>query len=217
MLSQEVSSNQKEIHPKLEEVVKRHLDAEYQRPIRARSKASFKRLESEFLVSEQALIFDSGCGTGESTVSLARQYPECSVLGIDKSLVRLQKSAKMGELPGNCFFVRADLVDIWRLALEASWKLKRHFIFYPNPWPKKKHLLRRWHAHPVFPQVLELGGELIMRSNWRIYAEEWARSLELITGKLSAVELIEPLEPCSAFERKYQRSGHELFQVSLSV
>jgi hypothetical protein len=50
-------------------------------------------------------------------------------------------------------FVRADLVDYWRLLAEAGIGLARHYILYPNPWPKIGHLARRWHAHPVFPFV----------------------------------------------------------------
>ena len=88
-----------------------------------------------------------------------------------------------------------------------------NFILYPNPWPKQKHLKRRWHAHPVM-SILPLISEYIeLRTNWRVYGEEFSARLFKLTGSLINLEKIYPNEPISAFEKKYLESNHDLFRL----
>ena len=79
---------------------------------------------------------------------------------------------------------RADLIDVLPLLVEKKIKAYKQFIFYPNPWPKKKLLQRRFHAHPIFLCFLELGGELELRSNWEIYIKEFEYALKFSYGIL---------------------------------
>lgn len=180
--------------------------------------AAFEKLETLLQRPVEGLVLDSGCGTGESTRLIARAFPDSLVLGVDKSLARLQR-AGAGSFPhreGNAVWLRADLTTFWRLALRAGWRLERHYILYPNPWPKPSALQRRWHAHPVFPDLLRLGGRLEMRCNWEIYALEFARAVNRVLGCH-----VVPREPAaspvlSPFERKYRASGHQLYSVVVS-
>ena len=61
--------------------------------------------------------------------------------------------------------------------MRQNGQFKSTLFLYPNPWPKKKHLGRRWHGAPVFPALVKLGGELEMRSNWQTYLDEFALAL----------------------------------------
>ena len=121
-------------------------------------------------------MLDSGCGTGASTRALARAHPDCLVIGVDKSVARLGRTGASAfpHREGNAVWLRAELSSFWRLALQAGWALERHYLLYPNPWPKPGQLQRRWHGHPVFPELLRLGGRLELRCNWEIYALEFA-------------------------------------------
>ena len=210
-----VQSNQSEIHEDLAKVLHRHLSQTYQRPISAAAKAQFKDVEKRLGERTNSLILDSGCGNGISSCNLAEQFPESFVLGIDKSAFRLSHKKNV---PRNCLLIRAELVDFWRLAEEARWKLQRHYLLYPNPWPKRKHLMRRWHAHPVFPSLLALGGRLELRSNWKCYVEEFSESLHL-TGKNGAEvkEVVVGNAPISPFERKYRASDHALYSSKIDL
>lgn len=107
--------------------------------------------------ANRRLILDSGCGTGRSTLAMARLMPSCDVVGVDKSLVRLQRTEVYRRYRGippaldNAFLVRADLVDFWRLCLHHRIYPTHHFLLYPNPFPKQKSLKVRpptppWHA-----------------------------------------------------------------------
>jgi len=50
-----------------------------------------------------------------------------------------------------------------------------------------------------------------LRTNWRVYAEEFALALD-IAGVANISEAFVPEEPLTPFERKYQASGHELWR-----
>lgn len=165
---------------------------------------------------ESPLLLDAGCGTGESALRLAQRYPDHFVFGVDQSADRLGRQ-KTQALPDNLCLVRADLVDFWRLLAEQKVRLSKHFMLYPNPWPKKKHLGRRWHGHPVFPVCLALGGELECRSNWRVYIEEMAWALSRLSGQSVLLEDLLPEQPLTPFEHKYQRSGHGLWRCRVDL
>lgn len=161
------------------------------------------------------MILDSGCGTGESTQRLAGLHPDHLVIGVDQSLARLGKSGvDCGVLRhDNWLLARAELATFWRLMYGAGLKLEKHLLLYPNPWPKPGHLQRRWHAHPVFPWLLALGGEIELRCNWEIYALEFAAAVQIATGVHVGVDQIEPEQGTSPFEAKYLGRGHTLYSV----
>ena len=161
----------------------KHSEARFNRPIAGHTYDAFQSAAKYVAVDGRPIILDSGCGVGESTINLAQQHRDCLVIGIDQSEHRLQKNPYYngeGGLADNILLLRADCVDFWRLALEADWLLQKHYLLYPNPWPKKSHIKRRWHGHPVLPSLLQLGGELELRSNWQIYIDEFAKALEIL-------------------------------------
>jgi tRNA G46 methylase TrmB len=197
----------------------RHAAVPWNQPLHRPTVEAFEALQECLADGEGGLILDSGCGTGESTRLLAARFPECLVVGVDKSLVRLQKTS-VSSFPhreNNAVWLRAELASFWRLALAAGWRLERHYLFYPNPWPKPGQLQRRWHAHPVFPVLLRLGGRLEMRSNWKVYAQEFAFAVGRLTGSAVQAHVLDRAKPVSPFERKYRNSGHDIYQVIYST
>ena len=215
--SSEVVSKQVGPHRQLANNVQKHLASTYRSPVPQHTRSIYLDLKSQGIIGTSPLVLDSGCGTAESTLKLANSFPGCTVIGIDKSEKRLAKTLQKVELPSNCHIIRADLVGFWQLLLKDKISLKAHNIFYPNPWPKPGHFKRRWHGHPVFPTLLSLGGLLELRSNWRVYVEEFAWAVELATGQSAEVEVISPSEMCSPFERKYSKSKHSLYRYRLLV
>lgn len=71
--------------------------------------------------------------------------PHCDVIGIDKSVSRLERTLAYringGVMKGveNALLLRADLVDFWRLCLAEKMFPEYHFVLYPNPYPRPKH------------------------------------------------------------------------------
>jgi tRNA (guanine-N7-)-methyltransferase len=217
--SREVDSVQQAPHERLHEVVRRHLEREWREPLSDHSRVAYERVAARLRAAGGRLWFDSGCGTGESTLALAARAPDRLVVGIDKSAARLGRRLDDGLVGSlrNVLFVRAELGAFWRIAAAAGLRLERHFLLYPNPWPKRTQLKRRWHAHPAFAPLLALGGVLELRSNWRVYAQEMCEGLA-VAGREARIDSVAIDEAgLSPFERKYRASGHALWRVSADL
>lgn len=226
--SRRVESGQTDIHPHLADVVAKHFRHPFRRPLGPLAQAACREALAGW-DGRAPLLLDAGCGVGISTYRLARAHPTHWVMGVDQSADRLAR-IKGEAAPDNAVLVRADLVDFWRalgahLASQGV-SLDRHYLLYPNPWPKIGHLQRRWHGHPVFPSLLALGGRLECRSNWSVYVEELAAALDQAAAAgwigldadgvtQSAVSLALPDgEALTPFERKYALSGHGLYRLT---
>jgi tRNA (guanine-N7-)-methyltransferase len=213
-----ISSAQEAPHRDLEALVRRHIAHPFRKPIIDYNRAAF----ATALAAREAcqpgapLILDAGCGVGWSTQRIAELYPEHFVFGVDQSVDRISRGRPL-PMPKNALLIRADLVDFWRLLAENGLRLARHYNLYPNPWPKIGHLARRWQGHAVFPVWRDLGGELECRSNWRIYIEEMAQALTLLTGQSVIAEPYATDDPMTPFEKKYLASGHELWRCRVSL
>ena len=213
--SRKVSSNQDGIHSKLETIVQRHLANPFRRPFAEHSLRVFDEMEKLCAKHTGPLIIDSYCGVGESTLHLARQHPNALVIGIDKSAHRLNKHTATPRV-NNYHLVRADVDDFWRLAVRANWKPEKHYLLYPNPWPKSAHLKRRCHGSPLFPSLLALGGQVELRSNWQTYIQEFARALT-IAGFKAESGIYKTSTPITPFERKYSFSDQHLWRCVCRV
>lgn len=277
-----VTSNQETIHKDLEKVVRKYARTTFLRPIADHTREAFAEAETfveKFYgkngdpgtasgvtnairdgapganaeTAPRAVILDSGCGTGESTIHIARRYPNIPVIGIDKSGMRLTKAGNPAQtagenVPPNAFWIRAELLDFWRLALErvqaGEWTIPYHAVYYPNPWPKQSEATRRFHMHPIFPTLLSLGETIELRTNWEIYAREFAEAARIATkelygspalrfeddkveinkgdsrsraGMTITCESFDPENPETAFERKYKDAGQKLWRVVVAL
>ncbi|GAA5215907.1 tRNA (guanine(46)-N(7))-methyltransferase TrmB [Corallincola platygyrae] len=212
--SRSIESNQSGLHERLDEVVRRHLEQPFQKPIAERSQALFETLSGKVQAHGGPVILDSCCGVGESTRRLALQHPNALVIGMDKSADRIEREFLIElEQADNYLLARADLNDLWRLIAESDWPVTHHYLLYPNPWPKSKHLQRRWHGAAVFPYLLQIGGQLELRSNWKLYLEEFAQALGVAGQNKPEVGELSVSTPLTPFERKYQASGQALWQL----
>ncbi|SFT91960.1 tRNA (guanine(46)-N(7))-methyltransferase TrmB [Halomonas saccharevitans] len=215
--SRSIESRQTGPHDDLSRRVARALAHPLRKPFATHTREAFAAAQAWLGERGEApLILDAGCGVGLSTRRLAARFPDCSVLGVDRSADRLSRDH--GRLPDNALLVRADLVDFWRLALNADWRPQRHYLLYPNPYPKAAHLKMRWQGHPVLPAILALGGRLELRSNWRIYVEEFALAVTQATGVAAAAEPFAPgPDYLTPFEQKYHASGQALWRLVVEL
>ena len=210
--SSPIRTSQSAAHPRLREVVLRHLGSAFHRSPSEAGRRAFAGIVDRLV--PEAFVLDAGCGTGTGTFALARQYPGRLALGVDKSAARLaigQRQIDAGAAPANARLLRCELVDFWQLAVAAGLRCERQVLLYPNPWPKPDQFKRRWHAHPVLPAILALGGAIELRTNWRVYAEEFAESLRL-AGLDAHCAQFTAEDPLTPFERKYVAAGHALWR-----
>jgi tRNA (guanine-N7-)-methyltransferase len=212
-----IASAQEGPHRDLDALVRRHMAHPFQKPL-----ADYNRDAFALAMAARAawnplapLILDAGCGVGWSTQRLAEAFPDHFVLGVDQSIDRISRGKPL-PMPPNAVLIRADLVDFWRLLAENGIRLARHYNLYPNPWPKIGHLARRWQGHAVFPVWRELGGQVECRSNWRIYIEEMALALSLLSDQPVLAETWHTDDPMTPFEKKYLASGHALWRCRVN-
>jgi tRNA (guanine-N7-)-methyltransferase len=216
--SSPVESSQVGMHPALTETLLKRQRCADQTPIAEHSRVAFDAVR-EWFYAHPKRILDLGCGTAESSFAIASSNPDAIVLGVDRSEVRLLKHH--GALnpvgadltPTHLQIIRADQYDVLRMLAEDQSTVAKTYLLYPNPSPKPEHLLRRWHAHPAWPLLLKLSQQIEMRTNWQTYAEEFAFALRFF-GRDADITQLESINPITAFERKYQQSGHSLWRVT---
>ena len=211
--SKRIITNQDGIHDKLEAIVRKHLSYEFKKPYQQHTEKAFAEINSIVQAFDGEIILDACCGVGQSTRILAEQNPQALVIGVDKSANRLTRNVAGDWQSDNYYLIRADLNDFYRLVKAANWPIKTHYVLYPNPWPKSKHIQRRWHGSAVFPQMIQIGEQIILRSNWLLYLQEFqlAASIAGKTGEITKV--VEGQQPLTPFEAKYQSSGQQCWQL----
>lgn len=209
-----ITTTQVAIHDNLLALVERYQNSEFKRPISDHTQMVFDHV-MEWLDGWQGeVMLDSCCGVGESTALLAKRFPHARIIGLDKSAARLDKHHAYAGGNENYKVLRADVNDFWRLAASKGCQFSRHYLLYPNPYPKPSQLQKRWHASAVMPALMALANTVEVRSNWLLYLQEFEQSAKCygFTGRFADVTSSEPMTP---FERKYQHSGQSCFSLVL--
>lgn len=137
---------------------------------------------------------DIGCGKGRFIIARAKTNPDVQFLGIERQLDRVRRVNRKA--------VREGLANVRVLRLEAAYTLawllpenrvRTFFLFFPDPWPKKRHHKRRL-VGDNFPDIVHsrliTGGVLQMATDHLPYHEEMVR----IFRADARFEEIEPME-----------------------
>lgn len=121
------------------------------------------------------VIMDIGVGTGDTTFFHAQKHPENNYLAIEvhkPGIGRLLNSIESKNL-NNIKIINHDVVDVLTEQIPDH-SLSQIFIFFPDPWPKKRHHKRRL----INNKLLELikkkitgNGRLHIATDWENYAE----------------------------------------------
>jgi tRNA (guanine-N7-)-methyltransferase len=121
------------------------------------------------------VLLEIGPGMGETTAALAQAAPELNYMAVDvyqPGLAQLMMRAGTADLK-NLRLLRGDAVVLLEQHLPER-SLSGVRIFYPDPWPKKKHHKRRL-VQPSLVSVvasrLVPGGTLHLATDWEHYAE----------------------------------------------
>lgn len=179
-------------------------------------------VERERIFGRRAeLVVEIGFGMGGSLVEMARAQPEKDFIGIEVhppgvgTLLRALEEQNLG----NVRVFREDA----RLVLEqcfADGAIDRILIFFPDPWPKKRHHKRRL-IQPDFVALLRRklrpGGVLHLATDWEHYAEQMMEVLSAAEGFRNpfgeGAFAGEHDRPRTKFESRGLRLGHGVWDL----
>jgi tRNA G46 methylase TrmB len=212
--SNEVNSNQDGVHDNLSEYLDKYSFENYGRPC-----ADFSRecwIEIIDFIAESPVIFDLGCGVGESSFKLATINPDKKIVGIDRSLSRLDRNNHFKEeLPKNLFLIRGELLDLIPLIHkhQNGLNIVSIYLLYPNPYPKKHHIKKRFQGNPVAIFLFNIKTQLVFRSNWKLYLEEVQYTCKYYARDSKLITLDADIEPFTPFERKFINSNQKVYEL----
>ena len=165
-----------------------------------------------------------GIGKGRFLLAAAELRPEVRMLGVEWANKYLRIVERRTERRGleNVRFVRVDARDLVARAIaEAS--VRAYYVFYPDPWPKKRHHKRRFFWPPTpdhLARTLEDGGLVHVATD---HVEYWAMIEPALDGHVAFERLpgfggpTFPLpvdEPLTNFEAKYRVEGRDRLRGS---
>ena len=165
-------------------------------------------------------ILEIGFGMGETTAAIAAAHPENDYLGIEVhtpgvgSLLKLIDERSVGNLR----LIQHDAVEVLREMI-APGALDGAHIFFPDPWPKKRHHKRRL-VQPDFVALLasriKPGGYVHLATDWQEYAEQMLAvlSAEPMLANTAAGYAPRPhYRPQTKFETRGLKLGHGVWDV----
>jgi len=139
--------------------------------------------------SAQPIVMDIGYGMGEATWQIAKANPSTNYLGVEVHMPGVGKlMARLDEYElTNVRLIERDVFEVFYYMVKDS-SLDGVHLFFPDPWPKKRHFKRRIVNERFLGDVaakLKPGGYLHIATDWVPYAE-WIKEVfsqtKLFTG-----------------------------------
>jgi tRNA (guanine-N7-)-methyltransferase len=161
------------------------------------------------------LTVEIGFGMGDSLLAMAQADPQRNFLGIE-----VHRPGVGHLLLGIC---EHAVTNIRLMNIDALTVLERHLppesvnrlqLFFPDPWPKKRHRKRRLintEFLDLAARVLEPGGVAHIATDWEEYAEQISASFA--TDIRFAVAVI-PERVQTKYEKRGRQRGHQVFDIA---
>jgi tRNA (guanine-N7-)-methyltransferase len=165
-----------------------------------------------------SLEVDLGCGKGRFLAAKAKQNPGVNYLGVDRLLVRLRKADKKAN--------RLALTNLRLLRVEVSYAVEHLlpkdsvsvcYIFFPDPWPKRRHHRRRL-INDAFinslNRAMRPGGRIHIATDHENYIEEIRECFRRHEEFKNASILVPTEEEQTEFERIFVSNGESIGRCS---
>ncbi|HEY5701535.1 MAG TPA: tRNA (guanosine(46)-N7)-methyltransferase TrmB [Gammaproteobacteria bacterium] len=168
-----------------------------------------------------ATVVEVGFGMGDALATMAGRCQERNYVGIEVYPPGVGSALRAIEAHGltNVRLIRSDAVAVLSALADAS--LEAVLVFFPDPWPKKRHHKRRL-IQPRFVDLVSAklmhGGRFELATDWSPYAQEMRQVIEAqgefrnLAGAGGFVE--RPSErPLTKFELRGERLGHAIYDL----
>ncbi len=161
------------------------------------------------------VVLEIGCGSGTSTLAMAKDEPDVDVLAVEiyrRGLAQLL-SAIEREQVGNIRLIRGNAIDVLERLIAPS-SLVGVRVFFPDPWPKARHHKRRFLQPATIGLIADRllpGGVLHAATDHPGYAEQIAQVGDA-EPRLCRVDagsrlLISVVRPITKYEAKARAAG----------
>jgi len=164
------------------------------------------------------LEIEVGCGKGQFLTRWARQHPDCCFLGIERMLERVRLfdgKCRRGHID-NARVLRLEALYTFHYLLPAH-HARTVYVFFPDPWPKKKH-----HSHRLFGPLflnalwkrLEVGGRLEFATDHREYFETVCEGFATDARFERVAPMDRPQEVWTEFETMFREQGLPIYSAA---
>ena len=165
-------------------------------------------------------VLEIGFGMGETTAAIAQAHPETNYLAIEVHSPGVGSLLKLIAERGlsNVRIVQYDAVEVMEHMIAPATAAGIH-IFFPDPWPKKRHHKRRLIRAPfvhVIASCLAPGGYLHLATDWEDYAQQMLDVLNQEPLLVNTVPDYAPRpdhRPLTKFEQRGRKLGHPVWDL----
>ena len=166
------------------------------------------------------IIVEIGFGMGDATVNMAAANPDINYLGIEvhrPGVGKVLSEIKRRELK-NLYIIEHDALEVLEKMIGDN-SVNGFHIFFPDPWPKKRHHKRRMIQRPrtnLLAQKLAAGGYLYFVTDWLEYAEfalEELNQTEGLKNKYNGFAEPQPWRYQTKFERKGLSADRKITEI----
>ena len=165
-------------------------------------------------------VLEIGFGMGETTATLAAQHPGNDYLGIEVHTPGVGSLLKrIAELNlANVRIIQHDAVEVLQNMIAPATFDAVH-IFFPDPWPKKRHHKRRLIQPPLISMLCEKlkpGGYIYAATDWQEYAEQILTVMSAEPRLANTAHNYAPrpdYRPQTKFETRGLKLGHGVWDV----
>ncbi len=166
------------------------------------------------------VVLEIGFGMGETTAAIAAAQPQRDFLAVEVHAPGVGALLRRIEATGlaNVRIVRHDAVEVVD-AMIPEGSLAGIHVYFPDPWPKKRHHKRRL-LSPAFVHALArrlaAGGYLHAATDWEDYAQQMLATLAaepLLANTAAGYAPRPPWRPLTKFEQRGVKLGHGVYDL----
>jgi tRNA (guanine-N7-)-methyltransferase len=172
--------------------------------------------------TKKCFKLEIGFGNGDSLVKMASDDPDCGYIGIEVHEPGVGHCLNGLHDAGldNLRLMTRDAIDVLQYMMPEN-SLDRVFLFFPDPWHKKRHHKRRivnQQFRDLIHAALKADGVLHMATDWQDYAEhmveEMSHDLRFTNlGNAQGFSERPAYRPLTKFERRGQKLGHGVWDL----
>ncbi len=165
-------------------------------------------------------VLEIGFGMGETTAGIAAAHPEIDYLGVEVHTPGVGSLLNRIDALGlrNVRVIQRDAVEVLERMLSPA-SLDGVHIFFPDPWPKKRHHKRRL-IQPAFTTLLasrlKPGAYVHVATDWEDYAQQILETLAREPSLVNTAQGFAPrpkTRPETKFERRGVALGHRVWDL----